>query len=1753
MFFDDDMELQEQASRFKFDDPIDDDELYASSPNPSIQVSDPVAEYISNCLNRTLTDENVEGCIKTDTSFTGLSKHGMNSYIQDLHNREKVGRYKQDFYLPFPTSRRTSEHDLIKDFSAGPEQYWRIASCFQSSRDEIPISELEEMGFKFPNHESTRQDKGSYKLGSQVGLFEEYSDHLCRDDDVSADVQYLFETTRLDSPLLDHEINSIDCYKQVIMDIAASRLCNYTLFLRRLAENIMHSSRKVGKKMCQIRQLGDSRIILLQSHSSLSSVESGPLCSFIIKMSKYDYELYSKLTKLRIMFQNSRDEVYVFVKWRSFDLIDTSIMLKSNYHLLVYPLMFTDSLDIDSNLKLRSLLKLMTGMIQCRNSEVFSVLSSFRYILPGVLNKFHNISELICDKFPKIISSPFSDFIVSGILDWLNIFEETVIIKDRSTKTGNVRVLDEYDVEFHCLLPYVGFNADNFDQYLSMTYLVSMTVGKTKQSRHVQLNLVKTLTEWERKAKDYSNGVGDTSFDYSQDFLDKSCDYLLDCVEVGDGGTDELITKFLRAKGTFSPKDQSYKRLFDRTLAEIDHPIHDCTLASTLESFPPKAVMRMAVRDDHAGEREIFVTDLQSMCALNIIEGVAHSICEQLSSEHITLGGDRKILVMQTEAQMSLSLEEKGWENYLGSEDASKWSTGDNPNILLSIWNKINKNVPDKTRIIVNSYLESMKERDIHYQKNYSDYLSKESEPNKLRLTMGWPQGFFNKLSSLKHYLCYCLALAMFKRVYDKEGIIKVKFAVHSDDSRHRLSFDTEDQTKEQISDSYSKFIQCLYWAKEKFLIRPNKRKSFYGGVVSEYLSNFQFHGSLFIPKSKFVLGIFGDLTGNGYPSDMYSVMERIRTTLRMNIGSSLGCFMMRYANNYVLRLYSMLPGMRGHDKYRNTKTNLIEMGGIFSCHPIYLLFLGCKAHDILNYFENKSNVSKLIGISQFFEDVSETSPSELYNHFLPIPSSSMPNKGLIRHIRKKYRYVNLLPEERWMPLYLSELDLDNAAKVARYLLFSPSLAKSYSTAPEGLMYARIQQTWDKASYQYQDKNVTFWEFVKIIEDSKEVDNNIYEDLVKSSPTLLSILNLEKMLEITVSNVCRTHVSSSQVNMINVLSPGGNSYRYLKYALSNLLNLDINVPERVDQKRLKFETDMLEKDVSRIPGIKESDYKLEVNKIYKFLNVRNAKPSYLHLNKFIPDPSKLDMYELTSTVLKQYSPSITGKVSLGKISSVSVGERTFRPENISYRINREDEIHTCAKVLSLAKQHLSKSDYIQYKESLSIGGKSVHILLDSHPYRSNIVSYYLDYLFISNEYQRKLDTGCTVKTYMYDDENMVVRSGKNCMFVDYNKIVLHDKIHIDKSFEEMLAIAYFRKYQLWLVERNDWSDIEMPSELVLVCPHLYYEYEKKFSSKPALAVVDGRICYKSGFHNKYLSNISVECMSENLLNFEGEEIPSTKSFSANLTFEMMKIKSYSNEEELELGYGLSWEGLNTYLVGEQAKFEIGVLGDNFPLLGSNSRTLFGNRYFRNDDLLLLKTGITVPDVSRHKRAMPLLNISDLKKSDFNDIKKVCKILLGQYGYKESPIKKSLFFSDNIEPEKNIFDFFGRSSHHSSQMKNILSCQAYVILCQNLMPIRCRIEHMQTLSALYYSIRKEFKPGLDSLKPSKVNLVKLVMHTSALIGILQETNEPIEGNLTGEDFIQFIKYSAYSNCVSGVWHSMFSSYMSSDEADIDDLE
>lgn len=1741
----------DNSRRIVFDTVEDSDDEFGSIINKNVRVVDAKADTISDKIALALTDEDILDSDNFTMVFSGLNQHRTDQYFSEVHDNAKEGRFKKDYFVPFPTSSRQSEYELMHELKTGSEQTRPFALLMQSSETFMPVSDLEKIGMALPENFRSERIKGSYDFSTAYKTYLDYAEHMSSEDSVDGNISYLYETSETTPHLREHELNSISCYKPILEILSRTVLHSYSLFLRRLAENIMHSSKSVKRKMIQVRTLGDGRILSLQTHSSLSNIESGPLCAFIIKMCDKDYEIYSKYQKLKVLFQNDKNETYVFVPWQSFDLTDCTIMLRSNYNLLVFPQFFTDGLDDDHYSKVKKCLTLLTALIQCRNSQVFDILSSFRYIMPGILNDMHNISELIYDKFPRDITSPFNDYILVELFDWLMIVKQSLIIKNRAKTIGNVPIQDEYDVEFSCDLPFLNFRATNFQQYLSITYLVSMSVGKTSQSRHVQLELAQTLIDWEDKAQNYNADEFNDDFDFNHRLVEMSANFLVESVELSDGQSEDLITKFLRTKGTISDNGREYFKLFDRVLYDIDHPIYDCKTSSLILKSKPKPIMRMAVRDDHAGKREIFVTSLPAVAALNVIESVAHGICEQLPSEHITLGGDQKVLVMQREAQSSLDFQEYGWTNFLGSEDASKWSTGDNPDIIELIWSKISKNVDPDLVLVLSEYIKSLKERTVLLQDNIKDYVKKRTGKDQIDLTMGWPQGFFNKISSLKHYLCYCLALAMFKRKYTgQDKVVTIKFAVHSDDSRHRFSIETGGHMTKTLRFQYKLFLQCVAWAKRKFLIRPNIKKSFYGGVVSEYLSNFQFHGSLFIPISKFVLNIFGDLSGSGYPTDVYAVMERIRHCLRLNVGNSLGKFMMNYASQYVLRLYSMLPGMKGYDVYRNTRSNLIELGGIFNCHPIYLLLIGCRAHDILVLRDNIQNVSNMIALSKSIEDLDENSPSEIYNHFLPIPVMSIPDKGKIRHVRRLYNREDLAEDEKWMPLFLNDLDLTKSAKVAKHLLYSQSMAKSYSSVPEGLMYARIQQGSTRAGFRIDDKYYTFWEFVKRIEGSKADVVDIYEDLLRSSPTLLALMNFRHVSDIYLGPLSRIHVQSSQVNKINILNPGSEDFKYLKYALASMAGLDINYPTYIDEDRLDTECDLLAARMSKNQTLRDANLRQDFPLIYKYLNLRNAKPTYLHLNKYIVDTDKLDMYELISIIMKNYSPAVTGKVSIGKISSVFVTEKHFRPENITYKRDRDDEVHTAAKVLNLAKTYLNNEEYQHFKNDLKVAGKNMKVMCESHPFYSPNVGYYVDYYFICKEmdFKKRLSKEESIRIWDYDDDTVMVALGQNIAKINEYDITINEPVQNDNTLNRFISNCYYELYNLR--SRSDWSASHITRSLTDIAPHLYYAYESASYSRPRLANQEGRIVMKTGTFNKYFRFLNLGKVDDDLIESEHtSDIFSWHAFTnADIKFKK-RLLELPDKQLVELGYDMETDLLGIHSVGDMAKFNVGIECPDFQIMGESSRTLFRQKYYALDEMVTFRSGLRIPDVSRQNKYSPNKSIADLNKQDFERLRQFMTILADEYETDTFSGRKSLYYKENLEPDKDIYSYFNCSQFKPGHFKFLLSYNAFNVLCQYLQPVRCKVEHLKTLRSIKGAIINKYMPLLEDQKPTRYNLIGLMLHLSALIGVSQEVSESVMDSLTSTDYIEFVKFNSYAGCSAMVWVRIFESYMDkSDDAD-----
>jgi len=1619
--------------------------------NKKIIVNDNIADYVSENLCITLRDY--------PGDIPDLVNLEFNSNLENINSifskNVKViqGRMKNDFFLPFPSSKRSdisiTEADIYQAFP-------KVSYCLSSKSDQINQilkSDLIEYGLmnedKYTTKEGDKTALGSFALKSIRNIFEEISEIFIGKDEVSSNIDYLYENYSTGNSLYEHEKKCIEQYKRVFDVIKETRLSNYTLLLERLSQIILHESSKIKSNKVLIRHTGDSRIILLMTRSQMRSVEDGPMCSFIIKMTRNDYESYIKAFKLKILFENDREELYIQVPWRSFDTNHCLIMSKANYHLYTYSLLLVD--DFYSNkVVMNNFLKLMTGLIQCRNTEVFNVLSVFRYILPGLFNKYHNIPELIMDKFPCNVSSPFNDYIIDEFLIWIELHGNEYSHIDRTSDEVDVDDLENYEVQFNAYLPFLNVQTTSFQKYLTIIYLVSSTIGKTSKEKHTILKLCNTIEEWQNKFISSPE-----LFNFDNSVIKEASEYLKERCQEVQLKTSDGISKFLRTKGTYD-ESKTFMKLYDRVLDELRSTNRELTVNDVLEDYDLSPKMRLAVRDDHAGQREVFVTTYQNVVALNTIETLAHDYCTQISSEHITLGGEKKFCKMQKEARNSIRDKKTGWINNIGSEDASKWSTGDNVEILSTIFSTLSDSSLISQKL--ERFILSMKSREIYFPETHKEYLNKRLMKNDFIFTnIGWPQGFFNKLSSIKHYLCYCYSIALFKRLYDGNERVKINFAVHSDDSRHRISVETDNTL---ISNKvYAFYLKCLFTAKKKFLIRPNFKKSFYSGVCSEYLSNYQFFGSLFVPVSKFCLNIFGDLAAIGYAGDLYIVLERVREVMRLNGGMIMGTFLMKYSSHYIRKLYSLLPGMDMYDHLRCTKNNLIEFGGIYSVHPLLLLFMGSKAHDVLNYDENKEKIMSLAKYAETNNDNIDTDKFQKFDHFLTVPEQRISVKSRVEKVQRSDDCTQLLDDEKWKTLYILDLPSSESRKVAESLLYTSSMFKAYSNMPEGVIHSMIQKNCKKNNYLHNGLKLNFWDHVKHLETLNGEERDIINTMIKGSPVLKSILNLLKS-EIRVEDIGSKEVYSSQINEINIISPGNMNLNHIKYSFAKMFNLEINYPEYLAD-------DIVDREIYEISKIMTgySSYfkdRKNIPFLFKMLQIKTPKDIYIHMDYPIRKGQAINVYSIVSGLLSTYGPGYYGNVQIGKIKNVYINDKTYIPQSITNKIEKYDEIHTIAKIISLLRTgNERKITSTEINDKVKIGDNDITTLLKEHPYTGGSMSYYLDYMYVTSIFKDESYLYVPSIKYQYrEDEKMYIFKFKSeILYVNSNDemfIDLTEKGEYDKC--TLLAFGYWFidfKRDNNLFEGKAKNDKVIPGVFIARCPYLYFEFEQAYKNDPSPSFDFNTLIYKTGFSKKYLKNV-YSTLSE-FLNYDLSE-SRFKNFDYHKSLNIRE--KIQHTDGVVLSHSLVINDSFIHDIGGLAELSVNLKVKDMEYKNMNMKDLLSSGFFKKVSYLENSKHILIPDpmsVDPRVRSITRDMIPSIK--DINCIKVFMSIIENMENISKARKRK---FSNEIsfdvsKTKKSIYDLREDYSNVKVDFHRVLTplviSRLYSYMVKTICPVR----------------------------------------------------------------------------------------------------
>jgi len=1061
----------------------------------------------------------------------------------------------------------------------------------------------------------------------------------------------------------------------------------------RLSEAILSRANSIPRGHYYVTHAGSCDVFLIK-RGRMRVSESGCIISRLSVVPSQHLNVLKKLYHIKILHSESNLTLVYYLP-QTYSLTEIKLLNTLEWKLL-------SSCSYMPNFD-RSDLSLIYMVSLNRGHEAFTVLSLLRYLIPSLNSPYSCIDKLWEEKLGNIIPCHLAHFLIRKVEEYSRK-RQRIIVK---TKESLVTLSDVTSANVVAKLPFSN-KKGNIRELLFWTYLVSFTEGKTSSKRHVYLRLCNTLLEYK-----------DDTYNRENLSVVKNQAELLKYYIIDRPITDMSIFKLLRTKSVF-PKF-SGKKLFDEVI-NVSENFSVEKINQLLFRSPVK--INLSDRDDRSGEREIFVTDVQTICKLTVLERLAHDICEQLDSEMISKPGERKFQIFQGAVQ-SAYIRSKSDSKYVAfTLDASKWSTGDS----LSIYEVMAETFwPDHTWI--KDFLKDLANREVYLPKKFEDYLSKRGISNPIRGGAGWPQGFLNKFSTLKHYLMMTRFCSYVYSKLDKKLIIS--FFVHSDDSYILIESDELD------SITIGWVWSCLVKACEEFCIRVNLKKSCIGSPISEFLSYFTVGGGTYVPQIKYLVSACSDLPGKGYPYDMLAGAERIRSFMRYAGQIVPATIMLTYMSHFIRRLYSMLPGMIMQS------TNMlvpIECGGIWNASPLFTMFFGSRAHNAIVFKKDPNSIQACTKLWELIQYETTSGDWEAVDAALPIPildykfKNFAPYKGYIK-----------CPD--WHYLYISDLNYKEGLRAAKNMLSFKSIKLGYRNSSILATYQAILNH-KKSEYYLGEKMIKLNEYIDHAYKmegkplSKEETLNL---ICRKSPVLLSLMDcIDASVEIL--SIQKVDVIGSTISILDSRTPGAFKITYPKYALAKILNLDINYPSYIMPGR--FDLDI--KLASQI--INSMDDPITA---FKKLNLSMPHPTYIHTQ----EPVRLDETFSINKVLDMVCQNFT----LGKRIIVDL---VNKEKSVPYRINyitlkpgSVDCIYASARLIQLGCD-LNLND--------EVCGVLLSSILYNKPQARQDMQYYIDFYFLLVHFN-----------VTYDDIELKYKEDSNGVLLNY----YGSKIYMDFSFQ----------------------------------------------------------------------------------------------------------------------------------------------------------------------------------------------------------------------------------------------------------------------------------------------------------------------------------------------------------------------------------
>jgi len=696
--------------------------------------------------------------------------------------------------------------------------------------------------------------------------------------------------------------------------------------MHKLSSNLLYHLSK-GRKKYLIINMGDENIFaLLSPGASLNKTEFCHVM-FIYK------NISSEIDVLSGFKTYSLEKEWRYSKYYTFNYNDLNTMYYATFKYSSC-LTYLSSLNINYNNNLIYLLLLN------KSADLAEFMGLVRYLLVSLMGTEGFVIDLLYNKLTPYIKSKALSYV---LYLFFNNFDKTILTRNIEVKQIQGLLTSEFTFTIH--LPFLGEETHSIQLFLTEIYLYKLLPKNHKSNYHDLKDAYEVFKTAEM--------LPDANYNFDLNILSQYSKSLKDKIDISE--YKQKSNSFLIDETKIS-SSLGYGKQLGRKLTDVIYETilkHEKKEEVRLLDIHREEIIsyfNTSVKSQCDKSREINIPDFITLCESKYIDKFSKYVLENLEGDFIHLSGEEKFIKFQRLNDNYLHLKQEYPYCKLFSFDASKWSTQDNIDSLMNIL----INILGKTSFVENHFQSVKYRRIIRTKTNHKAFTAIFGDVDEYSLSRGWPQGLYNSLSSIKHYLAYNRAIELLeyyktipmynrdedRSLFDKKGYYKdkvknkafvpinyvIEFAVHSDDSMSKFYCNHEK--------GYKLWYRCILQSYNEFHIKLNKLKMGISENFQEFLSYFNIGTDTVIPLFKYTISLYSDIAPVSYHQDILSNMSKVVEGYRIGLPRVWYEFSIRNMQYIVDNNYLLLPNQRNYNNYCNYGYPL-EITGKFYANPV--------------------------------------------------------------------------------------------------------------------------------------------------------------------------------------------------------------------------------------------------------------------------------------------------------------------------------------------------------------------------------------------------------------------------------------------------------------------------------------------------------------------------------------------------------------------------------------------------------------------------------------------------------------------------------------------------------------------------------------------------------------------------------------------------------------------------------------------------